>query len=733
MSNKNKRLYNSIRFNSVLGNIIISFLFVIFIIVVFVVASSFFVQYAIENKFAEEYDRITTIAKMYEEGKDSKDIKRILDASNTSFIVKDSKDKVIYQNGENTCSDERAVVKLENAENEFVVYKDTKAGYLYPKEDGTLGFKTNEFIKKLNELYNDEGIHFSLSQEEEHSLNLNTGEMEEEGVVVSYNANEGAMDAIEDIKIPIWVSTELEDGSHFIGKALLSVNVRDLLLIVKIIIGVLGFLVLYIIVMAFVIGFSAVNRQRIKWLFYKDMVIDAYNWMWFVVYGNKIIRKGANSKNNYAVVSLEFKNYRNYCLCHSISDGDKLLSKINVEITNHLMSKEICAHATTSNFALLLKYDDVDKLKERLQDLMKALNDIVPNHEFTFHTGVALLNSIYFDTLSKNSNLNSNGSKTNSSKSNDSKIDKERQNQAAKVSKLARKNLNIENIYNNACAAKASLADTDGLNIRIFDQKLMDEQHWNDIVHEKQWDALEQEQFQVYYQPKYDPKTNELRGAEALIRWLSPEFGLVSPGRIIPIFEKNGFITEIDHYMIEHVAKDQKRWYDQGYKCVPVSVNVSRAHFIESDLAEQIRDIIDRAGCPHDLIEIELTESAFFDDKNALVETIKRLKSYGFSVSMDDFGAGYSSLNSLKDMPLDVLKLDADFFRGENAGKRGDIVVEEAIKLAKRLEMRTVAEGVEEKEQVDLLVKLDCDMIQGYYYAKPMPKNEYEQRMTLNK
>ena len=222
MSNKNKRLYNSIRFNSVLGNIIISFLFVVFIIVVFVVASSFFVQYAIENKFAEEYDRITTIAKMYEEGKDSKDIKRILDASNTSFIVKDSKDKVIYQNGENTCSDERAVVKLENAENEFVVYKDTKAGYLYPKEDGTLGFKTNEFIKKLNELYNDEGIHFSLSQEEEHSLNLNTGEMEEEGVVVSYNANEGAMDAIEDIKIPIWVSTELEDGSHFIGKALLS-------------------------------------------------------------------------------------------------------------------------------------------------------------------------------------------------------------------------------------------------------------------------------------------------------------------------------------------------------------------------------------------------------------------------------------------------------------------------------------------------------------------------------
>ena len=182
--------------------------------------------------------------------------------------------------------------------------------------------------------------------------------------------------------------------------------------------------------------------------------------------------------------------------------------------------------------------------------------------------------------------------------------------------------------------------------------------------------------------------------------------------------------------MISHVARDQKAWLDAGYKCVPVSVNVSRAHFIENDLAEQIRDIVDEQQCPHDLVEIELTESAFFDDKKAMIETIKRLKEYGFAVSMDDFGAGYSSLNSLKDMPLDVLKLDADFFRGDNAGERGEIVVSEAIKLAKSLDMRTVAEGVEEKEQVDFLAQQGCDMIQGFYYAKPMPKDEYTEKMS---
>ena len=185
--------------------------------------------------------------------------------------------------------------------------------------------------------------------------------------------------------------------------------------------------------------------------------------------------------------------------------------------------------------------------------------------------------------------------------------------------------------------------------------------------------------------------------------------------------------------MISHVAADQKRWMDDGLKCVPVSVNVSRAHFAEEDLAEQIRDMIDKAGTPHNLIEIELTESAFFDDKKAMVNTINKLKEYGFAVSMDDFGSGYSSLNSLKDMPLDVLKLDAEFFRGDESDGRGRIVVSEAIKLAQSLNMRTVAEGVEIKEQVDFLASEGCDMIQGYYFAKPMPKNDYRNRMETGR
>ena len=139
---------------------------------------------------------------------------------------------------------------------------------------------------------------------------------------------------------------------------------------------------------------------------------------------------------------------------------------------------------------------------------------------------------------------------------------------------------------------------------------------------------------------------------------------------------------------------------------------------------------MDNEGTPHDLIEIELTESAFFDDKKALIDTILKLKEYGFMVSMDDFGSGYSSLNSLKDMPLDILKLDAEFFRGDINGGRGEIVISKAISLAKSLNMLTVAEGVEFKEQVDFLAEKGCDMIQGYFFAKPMLGEEYADKMN---
>ena len=213
-----------------------------------------------------------------------------------------------------------------------------------------------------------------------------------------------------------------------------------------------------------------------------------------------------------------------------------------------------------------------------------------------------------------------------------------------------------------------------------------------------------------------------------MVRWIHPTEGFVAPYRFIPIFEKNGFVIQLDDYMITEVARQQAKWLSEGKQLVPISVNVSRVHFVREDLAEHICQLVDQFNVPHEYIELELTESAFFDDKGVLLNTIKKLKGYGFEISMDDFGAGYSSLNSLRELPLDVVKLDAGFFREEDESGRGKLIVGDTISLAKKLDMRIVAEGIETRDQVDFLAEMDCDLIQGYYYAKPMPDADFEKK-----
>ena len=232
-------------------------------------------------------------------------------------------------------------------------------------------------------------------------------------------------------------------------------------------------------------------------------------------------------------------------------------------------------------------------------------------------------------------------------------------------------------------------------------------------------------------QPKISTNKEVLAGAEALVRWIHPTEGFIPPNKFIPIFERNGFILKLDDYMLEEIAKQQAQWIEQGRKVVPISVNVSRAHFAKEDLAEHICSIVNKYRVPHNVIELELTESAFFDDKEVLLNTVRKLRDAGFVVSMDDFGAGYSSLNSLKELKLDVLKLDADFFRGVETQERGMLIVSEVIDLAKKLDMKIVAEGIESREQVDFLTEQECDLIQGYFYAKPMPISEFEEKYGI--
>lgn len=239
--------------------------------------------------------------------------------------------------------------------------------------------------------------------------------------------------------------------------------------------------------------------------------------------------------------------------------------------------------------------------------------------------------------------------------------------------------------------------------------------------------ALEQEKFVLYIQPKYDIQGNCIAGGEVLVRWRESDRGMISPGEFIPVFERNGFIMQLDYYVWEHACRLLRTWMDKGYTPMPISVNVSRVSVYNPNLVEQLCSLVETYGIPLELFQLELTESAYTTNPFLIRETMKKLQDRGFTILMDDFGSGYSSLNVLKDIAVDVLKIDMKFMEEAEIPGRSENILASVVNMAQRLEMPVIAEGVEKKSQVEFLRGIGCEYVQGFYFAKPMPSDEYEQ------
>ena len=253
-------------------------------------------------------------------------------------------------------------------------------------------------------------------------------------------------------------------------------------------------------------------------------------------------------------------------------------------------------------------------------------------------------------------------------------------------------------------------------------QKVLREQH---IIDEMDA-ALAEQQFIVYFQPKYQLKKMAPYGAEALVRWKKPSGEIVLPNEFIPIFERNGFITKLDYYVWEKVCQFIDSELSQGRNPAPISVNVSRVNLYNPDFMDSLIDLIHRYHIPPHYLNLELTESVFSEDAELIQRAVNYLHDAGFTILMDDFGSGYSALNILKDVDLDVLKIDMKFFSKGNTAEKGAKIIEAVIRMAESLDMMVIAEGVEEKHQVDFLNDLGCDYIQGYYFGRPMSQDQYE-------
>ncbi|MGN0424820.1 MAG: putative bifunctional diguanylate cyclase/phosphodiesterase [Acetatifactor sp.] len=264
----------------------------------------------------------------------------------------------------------------------------------------------------------------------------------------------------------------------------------------------------------------------------------------------------------------------------------------------------------------------------------------------------------------------------------------------------------------------------------VYDESLRNELLREQAIISSMDTALREKQFDVYLQPKFSLSGNCMAGAEALVRWNHPEWGFMSPGEFIPLFEKNGFIPKLDQYVWEWVCVKLSEWKKKGYPIVPVSVNISRADVFHGDLVDTITSLTKKYDIEPAYLHLEITESAYTANTNQIIKAIDRLHDLGYVIEMDDFGSGYSSFNMLSQMSTDVLKLDMKFIQNELAKPADRSFLHDVISMAHRAELSVVAEGVETPEQVDRLLVAGCDYAQGYYFAKPLPHAEFEKMLT---
>ncbi len=440
----------------------------------------------------------------------------------------------------------------------------------------------------------------------------------------------------------------------------------------------------FVIILIIFMILNAINAYKMKKVFYTDAITGGNNWLKFKHDASIELKKG---KNRYALVSFDIYQFRLFCDINGHKKGNEALIEIDGLIKSFVKRKEYYAHNNSDTFDMFLLYENDQLLVERLKRFSEILGKSPKLNGMRFAFGVYVVDN-------KNISLNRMSTMANMSKDNSRLKD-----------------------YN--------LRET----ISFFTKQMHDT-----IIKEKEIlnsfdDALKNEEFLLFVQPKYDLMSETLSAGEALVRWQKSDGTFISPIEFIPAFEKNGCVSDLDRYMLEAVCKKQRQWLDEGLNVVPISVNLSRACFSDKNLAKAIVRLVDSYKLPHNIIELEVTESAFFDNPHLLIDTVQKLREFGFSVSIDDFGAGYSSLNSLKELPIDIIKIDGGFFRGiaSKDVEKSNIIVKNTIRLANELDFKVVAEGVETEEQIQFLRSLGYDMlIQSYYYSKPIPNQDFK-------
>lgn len=394
----------------------------------------------------------------------------------------------------------------------------------------------------------------------------------------------------------------------------------------------------------------------------------------------------------YVFILLDIDNFKLINDLFGYDQGDLLLKHIASVLSLHITKNEVFARVTGDKFYVVAEYSGKEKLELRLreinEDILSFRFAAESNFKMAVSAGIFEIENtdISLETMSDRASLAANMTKGNH-------------------------------------ASSYCFYNDDIRNRMIQEYEIENEMN----------EALKNEEFQVYLQPKYDFKTGKIAGAEALIRWHNPMKGVILPDVFIPIFEKNGFVTKIDMFVFEEICKKQQEWAAAGRKPLVISINQSRLHLHNLAYVETLKSIAEKYHVDPGVMELELTESAFFFDSNTIFDVTRSLHKIGFKLSLDDFGAGYSSLNLLKDIFVDTVKLDRGFLKETVTTIRGKKIIKSIILMAKDLGIDTVAEGVETIKQVEFLRGIGCDQAQGFYFEKPMLISNFEALLDKGK
>ncbi len=382
----------------------------------------------------------------------------------------------------------------------------------------------------------------------------------------------------------------------------------------------------------------------------------------------------------YSIIYFDISRFKAINDLFGMEEGDRLLQYIADIIQSHSRYNDASCRISSDKYVLFINNREVTP-EEVVEQLFEAICSYDLPFEVTFNAGIYI---------------------------------------------TSQERISCEAMIDRAILAQSSIKGSYTIRCKRFTESLRHDMLGEQEIVGMMRVALANKQFVLYYQPQYNHSTGMLVGAEALVRWQHPEKGLISPGIFIPIFEKNGFITQLDLYVFEEVCIFLRNSIDNKDSIVPVSTNFSRYDIYLPDFVERLEQIRQKYDIPVNYLRIELTESAVFGSSQHANSVIEKLHSCGYFVEMDDFGSGYSSLNVLKDIELDTIKLDMQFLREEKAGNKGGTILSSIVRMAKWLNIPVIAEGVEHVEQADFLRSIGCDYIQGYLYSRPLPEAQYK-------